>query len=55
MSETLKERLENLRMFLCELANTEFNGTISEEEIISQANYHIATMDNLLEILKNWR
>ena len=35
MSETLKERLENLRMFLCELANTEFNGTISEEEIIS--------------------
>jgi hypothetical protein len=25
MSETLKERLENLRMFLCELANTEFN------------------------------
>jgi hypothetical protein len=49
MSETLKERLENLRMFLCELANTEFNGTISEEEIISP------TMDNLIDILKNWR
>jgi hypothetical protein len=30
MSETLKERLENLRMFF-------------------------ATMDNLIDILKNWR
>jgi len=32
MSETLKERLENLRMFLCELANTEFNGTIQKKK-----------------------
>jgi hypothetical protein len=46
--DTLKERLSNLQMFLQELTE----GKISKEEIISQSNYHIATMDLLNDHFK---
>lgn len=42
--ENLKERLDNLEMFLHELAERRFH-YLSEVE--SQANYHLATMDLL--------
>jgi hypothetical protein len=43
MSETLKERLDNLEMFLHELIK---NINISTQ-VKDQANYHLATMELL--------
>jgi hypothetical protein len=51
MSETLKERLDNLRMFLQELSNDKFS-YIYPKEIRDQASYHLATMDLLNEMLE---
>jgi hypothetical protein len=44
MSETLKERLDNLEMFLLELAK---ESPVRSEEVRDQANYHLATMELL--------
>lgn len=50
MSETLRERLDNLTMFLYELANK--NKQNHSIEIRDQASYHLATMDCLNKMLE---
>ena len=44
--ESLQDRLDNLMMFLQEIANGDY-GNHNLDELKSQANYHIATMDLL--------
>jgi hypothetical protein len=50
MSETLRERLDSLEMFLNELAYK--NKQNHSEEIRNQASYHLATMDCLNKMLE---
>ena len=49
MSETLRERLDNLEMFLYELAESKH---IVSEEVKGQAEYHTATMELLDAMLE---
>ena len=49
MSETLRERLDNLEMFLQEITE---NKHIVSEEVKGQASYHLATMDCLNKMLE---
>ena len=50
MSETLRERLDNLEMFLKELYEDDFK--IHNEEVSAQASYHLATMELLDAMLE---
>lgn len=49
MSETLRERLDNLEMFLEEITE---NKHIVSERVKEQANYHLVTMDALNKMLE---
>ena len=49
MSETLRERLDNLEMFLYELAESKHTNW---DEVKGQAEYHTATMDCLNKMLE---
>ena len=49
MSETLRERLDNLEMFLREIAEGKH---IVSEEVKGQAEYHTATMELLDAMLE---
>ena len=49
MSETLRERLDNLEMFLQEIAEGKH---IVSEEVKGQAEYHAATMELLDAMLE---
>jgi hypothetical protein len=50
MSETLRERLDNLELFLKELTDPTY--LYNSVAIVDQANYHLATMDCLNKMLE---
>ena len=51
MSETLRERLDSLELFLNELYKNQI-GLGGNSEIADQASYHLATMDCLNKMLE---